>query len=135
LAPTRVNSPRFRRRRVREPSRVELVLVSLGVPVQHNSRACKSTLKEAGGASERFQPAEPIARKACSKYEAAARYFGIVLSVSEPGGGVIVGSPQERIYKRAFDRALTAQADGSNLMTRAEQKATLIQSEIELESS
>jgi hypothetical protein len=96
-------------------------------------RTCKATLRDAGG-SGRFGPAAQIARSACKRYETAAKNFETMLSVSFAGGGVLAGSPEEKIYNRAFDRALTAQSNGSHVMTRAEARIGQIRSEIAAES-
>jgi hypothetical protein len=95
---------------------------------------CTPTMREAGPASVRFAPAEELVQRACDQYDTAAETFEIVLSVSAPGGGVVVGTPEEKIYNRAFDRAFTAQSKGSDLMTRANAKADQIRAQIEAES-
>jgi hypothetical protein len=97
-------------------------------------RSCETKLKGAGVASERFLPAATLFKKGCSKYTAAAKNFATMLSVSEPGGGTFVGTPEEKIYNRALDRAFTAQGNGSGLMLLAEQKADQIRQQIEAES-
>ena len=96
-------------------------------------RTCKAMLRDAGGPG-RFRPAGQIARSACKKYETAAKNFETMLSVSFAGGGVLAGSPEEKIYNRAFDRALTAQSNGTYVMTRAEARIGQIRSEIAAES-
>jgi hypothetical protein len=96
-------------------------------------RTCEATLKDAGGAG-RFRPAAEIALSACKRYETAAKNFETMLSVSFAGGGVLAGSPEEKIYDRALDRALTAQSNGSHVMTRAEARIGEIESEIAAES-
>jgi hypothetical protein len=57
-----------------------------------------------------------------------------MLSISFAGCGVIAGSPEEKIYNRAFDRARTAHSNGSHVVTRAEARIGQIRSEIEAES-
>jgi hypothetical protein len=96
---------------------------------------CTSTMRQAGPASERFAPAEELVQRACDQYDTAAETFETVLSVSAPGGGVVVGTREEKIYNRAFDRAFTAHAKASDLMTRANAKADQIKAQIEAEST
>jgi hypothetical protein len=94
---------------------------------------CKSTLREAGRASERFVPAAQIVARACRTYEKAARNFETVRSLLE--GIVVKGSPEEKLVERSLDRAFTVQVNASTLMMRAEEKADQIRANIEAESS
>jgi hypothetical protein len=99
-----------------------------------NLRSCARALKAGDDVSERFSEAVALFQRGCEKYTAAAKNYAIVLSVSEPGGGVIVGSPEEKVFGAALDKALTAQGSGSSLMSRGEEKADQLRMEIEAAS-
>jgi hypothetical protein len=96
---------------------------------------CKATLKEAGRPGDRFEQAALIARKACDHYEAAARELQQAIAVSDLGGAVVAGTPEETVFNQSLDRAFAAQGNGSNAMLRAEEKADQLLASIEAQSS
>lgn len=95
----------------------------------HSLRSCKRELSRIGSPSARLQPAYALVNKACHIYAKGARCFAREASVSDAAGGVITGSPEERIQRRADACGFAAQGNGSNLMTEAEAKAAEIRAQ------
>jgi len=97
--------------------------------------SCKAVLKDAGRPSERFSGTADIARKACDRYAAAAKHLERAIAVSDVGGAVLAGSPEEAVFSRSLDHAFAAQGNGSNAMLRAEEKANRVLDTVEAQSS
>jgi predicted trehalose synthase len=96
---------------------------------------CRTTLKEAGRPSERFAHVAEMARTACDRYETAADRLEQAISVSDVGGAVLAGSPEEAVFGDSLDHAFAAQGNGSNTMLRAEEKAEHVLDTIEAQQS
>jgi hypothetical protein len=98
-------------------------------------RTCKATLREADRPGDRFAQAAVVARKGCERYEASAKHFEEAIAVSDVSGAVVAGTPEETAFDRALDHAFAAQANGSNAMIRAEEKADRLLADITAQSS
>jgi hypothetical protein len=62
--------------------------------------ACRRDLARVGPPpSDRLQPVDTLAIKACQQFTKAARCHATVVRLSLPSGGVMVGSPQGRTMK------------------------------------
>jgi hypothetical protein len=85
-------------------------------------RACSRELAKIGSPSDRLQPVYVIVKKACRTFDRGAKCWATAASVSMADGGVIVGTPEERIQGRAIDCGGAAAGDGSNLLYDAESK-------------
>jgi hypothetical protein len=62
-----------------------------------------------------------------SNYDQGAKCFATAARVSDAGGAVIAGTPEERTQKQAMDCGFAAQGDGGNLLSDAEAKGEAIQ--------
>jgi hypothetical protein len=76
--------------------------------------------------SDRLQPVYALAKKACAQFGKAARCHATVARLSLPGGGVVVGSPQERPWKQASRCAEVAEDKGLDLLGQAQAKGVEI---------
>jgi hypothetical protein len=85
-------------------------------------RACSRELAKIGSPSDRLQPVYVIVKKACRTFDKGAKCWATAASVSMADGGVIVGTPEERIQGRAIDCGGAAAGNGSNLLSDAESK-------------
>lgn len=92
-------------------------------------RSCKRELTRIGAPTARLQPVYKLVKQACATYAEGAQCFAREASVSDAAGGVIAGSPQEQIQRRADACGFAAQGNGSNLMTEAEAKAMQIRAQ------
>ena len=79
--------------------------------------------------SDRLQPVDALAKKACQQFGKAARCHATVVKLSLPSGGVVVGSPQERPWKQASRCSQVAADKGLELLEQAEAKGVEIQVE------
>jgi hypothetical protein len=84
--------------------------------------ACSRELARIGSPSDRLQPVHVLVKQACRTYEKGAECFATAARVSDAGGAVIAGSPQEKTQKDAMDCGFAAQGDGGNLLGEAEAK-------------
>jgi len=92
--------------------------------------ACGRDLARVGPPpSDRLQPVYALAKKACQQFGKAARCHAMVVKLSLPSGGVVVGSPQERPWKRASRCSQVAADKGLELLEQAEAKGVEIQVE------
>jgi hypothetical protein len=90
--------------------------------------SCSRELARLGSPpSDRLQPVYALAKKACQQLGKAARCQATMASLSDASGGVVVGSPQERAWKRAGDCADAAEQKGVKLLEDAHAKGTEIQ--------
>jgi hypothetical protein len=96
---------------------------------------CKATLRDAGQPGDRFVQAALVARKGCEHYELSAKHFQEAIAVSDVSGAVVAGTPEETAFDRALGQAFAAQANGSNAMIRAEEKADQLLADITAEAS
>jgi hypothetical protein len=85
-------------------------------------RACSRELAKIGSPSDRLQPVYVIVKKACRTFDKGAKCWATAASVSMLDGGVIVGTPEERIQGRAIDCGGAAAGNGSNLLFDAESR-------------
>ena len=76
--------------------------------------------------SDRLQPVAALATKACQQFSKAQRCHATVARLSNFGGGVLSGSPQERPWKRASKCASAAEEKGRALLATAEAKGVEI---------
>jgi hypothetical protein len=88
--------------------------------------ACSRELARIGSPSHRLQPVSVLVKQACRTYDKGAGCFATAARVSDEGGGVTAGSPEERTQKQAMDCSFAAQGDGGNLLGDAEAKGEAI---------
>jgi hypothetical protein len=89
--------------------------------------SCSRELARLGSPpSDRLQPVYALAKKACQQFSKAQRCHATVARLSNFGGGVLSGSPQERPWKRASDCASAAEEKGRTLLAEAEAKGVEI---------
>jgi hypothetical protein len=85
-------------------------------------RACSRELTRIGSPTDRLQPVHVVVKKACRTYDKGAKCWATAASVSMADGGVVAGSPEERIQSRAIECGGAAIGNGSNLLADAEAK-------------
>jgi len=88
--------------------------------------SCNRELARLGPASDRLQPVAALAKKACQQFSKAQRCHATAARLSNFGGGVLSGSPQERPWQRAVDCASAAGEKGRALLGEAEAKGVEI---------
>ncbi len=87
---------------------------------------CTRELRRIGSPSTRLQPVYAAVQKACRIYDKGARCFATAARVSGVDGGVVAGTPEERIQKQAMDCGFAAQGNGGNVLADAEAKGEAI---------
>jgi hypothetical protein len=92
--------------------------------------SCSRELARLGAPSDRLQPVAAVAEKACQQFSKAAKCQATVASVSDAGGGVVVGSPQSRTWDRASRCAQTAEQKGTTLLEEAQAKGAGIRATV-----
>jgi hypothetical protein len=92
--------------------------------------ACAPMLEDAGDPG-RFEPVAPQVERACTRLAKAARLFEQAVAASGPGGAVVSGTPEERVFNRALNGAFEAAGNGQFDLQRALEKATAIETELE----
>ena len=92
-------------------------------------RSCNRELSRIGSPSARLQPAYELVKQACRIYATGARCFARWASVSDASGAVMVGTPADRIARRAEACGFAAQGNGSNLLGEAEARAAAIRAQ------
>jgi hypothetical protein len=97
------------------------------VELENTLGACSRELARIGSPSHRLQPVYVLVKKACRTYDQGAKCFATAARVSDAGGAVIAGTPEERTQKQALDCGFAAQGDGGNLLGEAEAKGEAIQ--------
>jgi hypothetical protein len=85
-------------------------------------RACSRALARIGSPTDRLQPVHVLVKKACRTYDKGAKCWATAASVSMADGGVVAGTPEERIQSRAIECGGAAVGNGSNLLGDAEAK-------------
>jgi hypothetical protein len=85
-------------------------------------RACTRELARIGSPTDRLQPVQVIVKKACRTYDKGAKCWATAARVSMADGGVVAGTPEERIQRRAIECGGAAVGNGSNLLGDAEAK-------------
>jgi hypothetical protein len=83
---------------------------------------CSRALAGLGTPTDRVRPVHALANKACQQFSKAQRCHATAARLSNFGGGVLVGSPQERPYHRAVDCATAAEDKGRTLLEEAHAK-------------
>jgi hypothetical protein len=94
-------------------------------------RACSRELARIGSPSDRLQPVYVIVKKACRTFDKGAKCWATAASVSMADGGVVVGTPEERIQGRAIECGGAAAGNGSNLLFDAESKGEEIKAKFD----
>ena len=107
-------------RRTPAPTRTTMLSLS-NTPVE-----CRRVLRRIGSPAARMRPVLALVRQACAQFDKAAAGWATAASVSDPGGGFVVGTPQERIYKQAVSCAEAGYGDGSNALGDAEVKGAQV---------
>jgi hypothetical protein len=80
-------------------------------------------LRRMGAPSDRrLQPVYTLVRKAIRTYDKGAKCFATAASVSMADGGVIAGTPEDRIATEALDCAGAAENNGIDLLYEADAK-------------
>lgn len=92
--------------------------------------ACAPMLERAGDPG-RFAPLEPQVETACTRLAKAARLFGQAVAVSDAGGAVVAGTPEEAQFNRALNGAFEAAGNAQYALQRALEKAAAIETELE----
>jgi hypothetical protein len=85
-------------------------------------RTCSRELTRIGSPTDRLQPVHVLVKKACRTYDKGAKCWATAASVSMADGGVVAGTPEERIQSRAIECGGAAVGNGSNLLGDAEAK-------------
>jgi hypothetical protein len=85
-------------------------------------RACSRELTRIGSPTDRLQPVHVVVKKACRTYDKGAKCWATAARVSMADGGVVAGTPEERIQSRAIECGGAAVGNGSNLLADAEAK-------------
>jgi hypothetical protein len=85
-------------------------------------RVCSRELSRIGSPTDRLQPVHVVVKKACRTYDKGAKCWATAARVSMADGGVVAGTPQERIQSRAIECGGAAVGNGSNLLADAEAK-------------
>jgi hypothetical protein len=80
---------------------------------------CLPMLKRAGDAG-RFRPAEKRVRKACDRFDRAARALHRVLDAGGPSA--VVGTPEAKIISAGMDVSAEAEGNGFNLLIQAREQ-------------
>jgi hypothetical protein len=91
---------------------------------------CGGQLARLGAPSDRLRPVHTLATRACQQFSKAQRCFATAARLSNYGGGVLVGSPQERPYNRAVDCAIAAEDKGRTLLEEAQAKGVEIKASL-----
>jgi hypothetical protein len=90
--------------------------------------SCGRELARLGTPSDRLQPVNTLAKKACQQLGKAARCQATMASLSDASGGSPpVGSSQHQSWRRASDCADAAEQKGVKLLEDAHAKGTEIQ--------
>jgi hypothetical protein len=89
--------------------------------------SCSRELARLGSPpSDRLQPVYALAKKACQQLSKAAKCHATQARLSDAGGGVVVGSPQERPWNQASHCAEVAEEKGIDLLGQAQAKGVEI---------
>jgi hypothetical protein len=94
-------------------------------------RACSRELTRIGSPSDRVQPVHAVVKKACRTYDKGAKCWATAASVSMADGGVVAGTPEEKIQSRAIECGGAAIGNGSNLLADAEAKGEELKAKYE----
>jgi hypothetical protein len=92
-------------------------------------RACHRELGRMGSPGARLQPVYATVSKACRTLDEGARCFAKAASVSDAAGGTVAGTVEARTQDRSLSCGLSAQGNGSNLLSDAEAQAAAIKAQ------
>jgi hypothetical protein len=100
------------------------VQVTRAVLVESSNRlaAWSRQLRRLGNPSDRLQPAYTLVRKVIRTYDKGAKCYARAAGAVSASGGVVVGTPEERIFEEAFDCGGAAEGNGTNLLNKADAK-------------
>jgi len=79
---------------------------------------CAEMLDRAGEPG-RFEPALPDVERACERLEKAAELLEKAIAATDAGGSVVVGTPEEKQFDRAFNGAFEAAGNAQYDLQRA----------------
>jgi hypothetical protein len=79
-------------------------------------------LRRLGTPSDRLQPASTLVRRVIRTYDTGAKCYARAAGAVSASGGVVVGTPEERIFNEAFDCGGAAEGNGTNLLYKADAK-------------
>jgi hypothetical protein len=82
-------------------------------------RSCRRELLASGSPSDRLQAVYGLVTRACGRYDKSASCYAKAASVSMANGGVIVGTPEAKIQRRALACGNTGLNAGSNFLRAA----------------
>jgi hypothetical protein len=103
--------------------RSETILTRAAMLSESNALGeCRRVLRRIGRPTARLMPVFALVNKACAQLDKGAKCWATAARVSDAGGGVIAGSPAERIQSQAISCGSAGYGDGSNLLTDAESK-------------
>jgi hypothetical protein len=103
--------------------RSEIILTRTAMLSQRNALGeCRRVLRRIGRPTARLMPVLALVNKACAQFDKGAKCWATAARVSDVGGGVIAGTPAERIQSQAISCGDAGYGDGSNLLTDAESK-------------
>lgn len=91
---------------------------------------CAMMLRNAGGPG-RYAPVARIAGRACRRFTLAEEMLRTAMSVTDAGGAVVVGTPEEAIHERAIGGSFEAAGNGGNDLNRALERAASIRRQID----
>jgi len=90
---------------------------------------CSRTLRRIGPGTARLRPVYTLVKKACALFDKGAKCWATAARAMDAGGGVVGGTPEERILNSSLSCGDASYGDGTNLLTEAERKGGLIKSE------
>jgi hypothetical protein len=79
-------------------------------------------LRQIGTPSDRLQPAYTLVARVIRTYDKGAKCYARAAGAVSASGGVVVGTPEERIFNEAFDCGGAAEGNGTNLLNKADAK-------------
>jgi hypothetical protein len=85
-------------------------------------------LRRLGTPSDRLEPAYTLVRKVIRTYDKGAKCYARAASVVSASGAVVGGTPEARIAMQALDCGDAAHGNGTNLLYKADAKATALKS-------
>ena len=92
-------------------------------------RSCSRELARIGSPGDRLEPVHVIVKKACRTFDKGAKCWATAASVSMADGGVVAGTPAERMQRKGIECGGEAQGNGLNLLAEAKAKGEEIKAE------
>jgi hypothetical protein len=90
---------------------------------------CSRTLHRIGPGTARLRPVYTLVKKACALFDKGAKCWATAAHAMDAGGGVVSGTPEERIVNSSMSCGDASYGDGTNLLGDAELKGGQIKSE------